>query len=88
MQPYADRHLGYIVSQEFSQADVSAVTKALEGKPELKNFQRAVEYIKYLENMADNAHDALNAVIESGGIMNEDVYEMARLGLDNKPQAR
>jgi len=39
-----------------------------------------------LENMADNAHNALIAVEASGSIIDDDVFDMIKLGLDNKPQ--
>lgn len=39
-----------------------------------------------LEQMIDNAHEALSAVLESGDVMNEHVIAMLKRGLNNQPQ--
>ncbi|MEB7063987.1 ead/Ea22-like family protein [Escherichia coli] len=43
------------------------------------------EEIARLETMADNAHEALSAVLESGEVMNLHVINMLRRGLNNQP---
>ncbi|HCA3439741.1 TPA: hypothetical protein MO340_004305 [Salmonella enterica subsp. salamae serovar 35:g,m,s,t:-] len=44
------------------------------------------QQIAALETMADNAHDALSAVLESGDVQNGHVLDMIKRGLNNQPQ--
>lgn len=66
--------------------DIAAVAAALADKPEVENLNRIISYLKYLETMCDNAHEALQAVLSSGVILDPDCLEMVRLGLNNQPQ--
>ncbi|EML9987758.1 hypothetical protein RHQ60_003272 [Citrobacter amalonaticus] len=83
-----DRANGYASAYEAEKCHYHGLAES-EGewtnKAELA-LEVAEKRIAELEAMADNAHAALSAVLESGDVINLRVINMLRRGLDNKPQ--
>lgn len=52
----------------------------------LPDTQPVRQKIAALETMVDNAHAALEAVLESGDVIQESVIDMLKRGLNNQPQ--
>ena len=66
--------------------DIAILNTVPNGQPEVENFNRILEHIKNIEVMADNAHDALEGVLESGEVQVERIVDMLKRGLHNMPQ--
>lgn len=69
-----------------SREQIQRIKDKLVGSLEGDDFEQVLRYINHLENMTDNAHEALSAVIASGDIMRGEVLDMAERGLNNEPQ--
>lgn len=64
-----------------------AATSLVEENEDLKcQLEAAENRISELEAMADNAHEALSAVLDSGDVTNQHAINMLMRGLNNQPQ--
>lgn len=66
-------------------ADARLLEELLASRAELQECRKEV---KSLEVQIDNAHAALQAVLDSGEVQQEFAVEMVRRGLNNEPQPK